>query len=209
MANSEIPAIIQGVIPLVHEATADGVSTCGGDFHAVRRVLSEEIIAGSAPSTARVFKDPTLVNWKVTIRPIPIDMNTVGVTPRSTNLIRIGTGTSASLIQLRRQDIDSPRVSVGTQKSRNSHPFKTSINQSSPEHGHPTPIFSKVIGRKTVHDKSADVYARKRMEFGSNSVVSESPNFMDFGLSPANTPDKLKYVIFPTTRFGILTKASN
>ena len=47
------------------------------------------------------------------------------------------------------------------------------------------------------------------MDFGSNSVVSESPNFMDFGLSPSNTPDKLKSVIVPTTRVGRLTNVSN
>ena len=32
LANCEIPAIIQGVIPPVHQATTDGVSTCGGDL---------------------------------------------------------------------------------------------------------------------------------------------------------------------------------
>ena len=66
-------------------------------------------------------------------------------------------------------------------------------------------IFIKVIGPKTVPEESSDAYARKRMDFGSNSVISESPNFMDFRLSPANTSDKLKSVISSTARVEMLT----
>ena len=47
------------------------------------------------------------------------------------------------------------------------------------------------------------------MDFGRNFVVTKSPKFMDFGLSPANTPDKTKYVIVPTTRYGELTNGSD
>ena len=67
------------------------------------------------------------------------------------------------------------------------------------------PIFRKAIGRKTVPDKSANVYARKRMDSGGNSVLSEIPNFMDFELSPANTPDKLKSGIVLATIVGRFT----
>ena len=103
LANSEIPEIIQGVIPPFHQATAGGVSTCGGDLHAVRTVLSEEIFMGAAPSAVRVFKDPPVLNWKVASRPIPIDMNTVVVTPRYTTQVLIGTGNSVTPIRIRRQ----------------------------------------------------------------------------------------------------------
>ena len=37
------------------------------------------------------------------------------------------------------------------------------------------------------------------MDFASNSVVAESPNFLDLGLLPDNTADELKSVIGPTT----------
>ena len=71
------------------------------------------------------------------------------------------------------------------------------------------PIFSKVIGPKTVSGESTDVYVRQRMDFASNSVVVESPIFMDLGLSPANTTDKLKSVIGPTARVEGLADSSN
>ena len=158
-------------------------------MHAVHKVLSEEIVTGAASRAARVFKDPPVVNWKVGSRLIPIDMNSVGLSSRATTQVLTGTGTSVPPICIRRQQIGCSRGVIGPQKVRNAHPFKTSNNLFSSKHGHPTPIFSKVIGRKTVPDESVDVYARKRMDFGSYSVAAKSPNFMDFGLSPANTLD--------------------
>ena len=47
------------------------------------------------------------------------------------------------------------------------------------------------------------------MDFGINSVVAESPNFMDFRLFPTNTTDKLKSVIYPPTRVEKLTNGSD
>ena len=178
-------------------------------MHAVCTVLSEEIFTGAASSAVRVFKDPPVVNWNVTSRLIPIDMNTVGVSPRATNKILTGTGTSAPPICVRGQETGSPRGSVSPQKVRNAHPFKSSIEPFSPEHRHLTPIFSEVTGLKTVPDEISDVYACKSMDFGRSSVVAASPNFMDFGLSLANTPDKIKSVIVPTTRFGRSTNGSD
>ena len=136
-------------------------------------------------------------------------MNTVGVSPKSNTQVLNGTGTSVPPIFIRIQDVGSPRGSIGPHKFSNTHSFKTSINRFSPKHGHPMPIFSKAIGRKTVADKSTDVNSRCGMDFGRNSIVAESPNIMDFGLSPANTPDKIKSIIFPTTRVGRLMNGSN
>ena len=38
------------------------------------------------------------------------------------------------------------------------------------------------------------------MNFTSNSVFGETPKFVDLGMSPAHTTDKLKSVIVPATR---------
>ena len=106
------------------------------------------------------------------------------------------------------QDIGIPRGSIVPHKFRNAHPLKTSINPFPPKHGHPTPIFSKVIVRKTVTNKGVDFNSFCEMDFGCNSVVTESPNFMNFGRLPANTLDKIKSGIAPTTRVGGLTNGS-
>ena len=47
------------------------------------------------------------------------------------------------------------------------------------------------------------------MDFRSNSVLSESTNFIDFELLPANTQDKIKSVIVPTTIVERLRDDSN
>ena len=47
------------------------------------------------------------------------------------------------------------------------------------------------------------------MCFGSDTVLSESPNFMDFGLSYVNTTDELGSVFVPTTRIGRPTDGPN
>ena len=47
------------------------------------------------------------------------------------------------------------------------------------------------------------------MDFASNSAIGESPNFMDLGLSPTHTTDKLKSFISPATRVEGLTDSSD
>ena len=64
------------------------------------------------------------------------------------------------------------------------------------------PGWSKVIGSKTFTNDSSDVYVRGQMNFGSDTVLSESPDFMDFGLSSVNTTDELGSVFVPTTNVG-------
>ena len=70
-------------------------------------------------------------------------------------------------------------------------------------------IIIKVITPQTVSGVSTNVYARKMMDFVSNSVVAEIPKLFDLGLSPAITTDKLKSVIVPATRVEGLTDSSN
>ena len=106
------------------------------------------------------------------------------------------------------QDIVSPRRSMIATEARNAEPLDSPINRISAAHGHSTSIFIKVIGTKTVSGESAGVYVHERMDFASNSVVAESPNFLDLGLSPANKADKLKSIISPTTRVKGLTDSS-
>ena len=47
------------------------------------------------------------------------------------------------------------------------------------------------------------------MNFASNAVFGENPKFVDLGLLPAHTANKLKSVIGPATRAGGLTDNSD
>ena len=61
-------------------------------------------------------------------------------------------------------------------------------------------MFSKAIGVETVPKESSDINSCSEMDIVSNYVIGESPNFLDLGLSPANTADKLKAVFAPAAR---------
>ena len=60
--NREIPAIVQVVIPLVDQRTADGVATSGRTFHTVCDILHKEDATGATRRAAGVLKDPPAVN---------------------------------------------------------------------------------------------------------------------------------------------------
>ena len=47
------------------------------------------------------------------------------------------------------------------------------------------------------------------MNFGSDTVFSKSPNFMNFGMSSVNTTDSHGSVFAPTTRVGRPTYGFN
>ena len=82
MTNRGIPIIIQGVILPVTQTITDGVATSGRVFHVVRAVLHKEIVTGATRSTAGVFKDTPVANWKDASGPIPQGRNTIVMPPQ-------------------------------------------------------------------------------------------------------------------------------
>ena len=119
-------------------------------------MLPKEIVTDAAHSGVRIFR--TLMEVSRTGRDgfMPWDVNTAVATARlnlqSPNFI----STSDSPTRTGTQDIFSPRRSIIPLERWNAEPFDTSINQFTVVHGHPMPIFSKVIGPKTVPDESAE-----------------------------------------------------
>ena len=194
--------MIQGVIPLVNQTTADGVATNGRALHAVRAVLLKEIVTGATRSAEGVLKDHPLVNWKDTGRTIPVNRKIVGIPPRTTTQVWTGTGPFVPPINIGRQKIEGPRRSIIPQEFRNAQQFDASINIIPAKHRDTTPSWSKVIISKTFTNKRIDVYTRGRMNFTSYTVLYESPNFMDFGLSSIKTTDELGSVFVHKNRIG-------
>ena len=103
---------------------------------------------------------------------------------RGPNLVAI----SVSLAQFREQYIINPRHPGGIIKGdRNTEPFDALINGNSTKNSDPTTFFSHVVGVKAVPGEVADVDASERMNFASNTVLCESPKFVDLRLSIAHT----------------------
>ena len=105
LTNREIPAIIQGVIPLVNKTTAGGIATSRKDLHVLCAVFQKEIEMGATCSAAGLSKDCPVVNWKDTGGKIPVDRNTVRIPPRTTTQVCTSTGTSFPTISIGRQKI--------------------------------------------------------------------------------------------------------
>ena len=162
-----------------------------------------------ARSAARVFKDPPVINLKEKCGTNPWYRNTVLLPSRATTPVWIGTGPSLPPISIRIQEIEGIRRSIIPQEVRNSEPLDASINRISSKHRDLVPNWSKLIGRKFTNESSADVYARCRVNLASDTVLSESPNFMDLGLSSVDTTDELGSVFSPTTRIGLATHGYN
>ena len=62
---------------------------------------------------------------------------------------------------------------------------------------------------ETFSAEVADVNPCKGVNFASNSVFGETPMFVDLGLSPAHTADKLKFIFVLATRAEELTDDTN
>ena len=178
-------------------------------MHAVRAVLYKEIVTGTTRSAAGVLKDPPVVNWKDVSGLIPQDRNTNVMPPRATTPVRTGTGPSIPPISIGSQKIEGPRRPIISQEVRNGDPLDAYINRTPSKHRDPTPTWSKVICRKITNESSADVHARGRINFGSETVLSVIPNFMDLGLSSVDTTDELGSIFASTTIIGLAKHGSN
>ena len=87
--------------------------------------------------------------------------------------------------------------------------LKTSNDGLFDKNSGPRPSFSKVVGRKLTGDPSVDVNLRGGMQFGSDSVVTPNPNFVNFRIASVNATDRLGSVSATTTIFGRPTSSSD
>ena len=150
-----------------------------------------------------------VVNRKDTDRNITWDGNTSIIPPRLTYPVQIGVGPSISPTRTGIQEIGSPSGTIDPVGVRNTQPFHTSINGNSAKHRDTTPTFSKVIGRELSHDSITNIYLRCLMNLTHNAVKTESPNFMNLGLSSVHTSDELRSFSIPATRIGRPMDGSN
>ena len=178
-------------------------------MHTVRVVLYKDIVTGATSSAARVLKYPPVVNWKDTGGEIPVDINTAVILPTTTTQFWTDTGTSFPPIRIGSQKSGGPRRSIIHQEVRNADPLGASVNINPAKYRVSNPRWIIVIGSKTFTNGSANIYACSRMNFGSDTILSKSPDFMVFGLSSIKTTDEIRSVFVPTARIVRPTDGSN
>ena len=120
-----------------------------------------------------------------------------------------GTTVSSTCGIMGSQEIISKHGSTGSVETGDTQNFDTYIDESLDKNGNSTPIFSKAIGRELFHNSSSDIYLRCRVEFTSNVVGTEAPDFMLLGLPAVNTSNEVMSFGTPNTRVGRTTNGSN
>ena len=172
-------------------------------------MLLKASVLDEARRGARIFRTPGKVSCTGRDDSKQQDVNPDVATARLNSPSPSSNSISISPARTGTQDISDPRRSIIARRVRKADPLDVPIHGFLDVNGNSTSIFSKVIGVETVPGESDDINLRGGMNFAINSVLSESPNFVDLGLSPANAADKLKSVFAPSTRVEGLKDNSN
>ena len=98
-------------------------------------------------------------------------------------------------------DVLNKRISGSPSVSRNTQKFGASVDINLANDGYSTSIFSKLLGRELPDSISANIYSLCWMDFMSNAVRTEAPNFVDLGLPAVNTLYEFNTFGTPDIRF--------
>ena len=166
-----------------------------------------EVITDTVRSNAWALQNPGLVSRMVRDSSTPGHCD-IDISPLRLKF-SVVIGTTVSPTRMGIQEIFSPHRSTSYLEVGNSQVFNTSINGNSAEDGDSTPIFSKVTRRKLSHNSSIDIYSRCRVNFTSNAIRTEIPEFMHLGIPDVNALDELRSFCDPDTRVRTPADVSN
>ena len=117
-------------------------------------------------------------------RATPIDNSSSKTRSRATCQSPTLVAISVSPSRIGNQYVFSPSNPSTERRGRNTNPFDASINGFLAVNETYVSNFSGVSSVETVSTEVADVNPREKMNFASNSVFSETPKFVDLGISP-------------------------
>ena len=199
-----IPVVIRTINPLV---TVDVVGV--QDILSPRQtVLPKARVTDAARSCAHIFWTTGKVSRADRDDSTPWEVNS-DENYRSILPISVSNPNYVSPERFRNQEVISPSHPSIAKRGRNADPFDAPIDGSLAINSHYTSYFSGVIDLKSVYGEVANINAREKTNFASNSVLGKIPKFADLGLSTANTADKLISVFSPATRAERLADISN
>ena len=184
------------------------VATCGGTPNAHTTPTTKGVIADAARSSAHVLHTPG--NVRRTGRGGTTPGNTPhAVRPPQENwpVLIGGTTVSPKCDIMGSQGIFNKHVSNGSAEIVDTQNVDTSIDGNLAENGDSTPISSNVIRQALYRGSSA--YLRCRVDFKSNDVGTETPDFLHLGLPAFNESDEINPIGTPTTRVRRPTYGSN
>ena len=179
----------------------DRVKTCGGTTNALIMPTTKEVITDVARSSAHVLRTPGHVSRTGRDGTKPRNGYVVVRSPRDNGPVMIGAttvypdcGIMGSL------DILDKHGYTGSVEIRDTQKFDTLIDGELAEDGDSNTIFSKLIGQELSHGSRADIYSLFRMDFMSNVVKTEVPNFVNLGLTAVTASDEFSTFCNPADR---------
>ena len=100
-----------------------------------------------------------------------------------------------------RSQVGKTRESTSQDEIRNAQKLDTAVDIKLPDDWYSESVFIKVIGRELSHISNDDLYLRCWMNFLSNVVQTEAPQFVIFGIPAFNTSNEFIILRTPATRF--------
>ena len=175
-----------------------------------QKVLPQANVTDAARSCARICRTTGKLIRTERDSATPRDASSSETRSRFSFQSPIFVATSVSPAQFRHQDIVNTRHTGSTVKmDRSANPFDAYINVHPAKNNDSASFFSHEVGLEVVSGEVANVDASKRMNFTSNTVLGETPKFVDLRLSTVNTADKLNSAFDHITRKEGLTDHSN
>ena len=166
------------------------VVTYGASPHKFATPQTEEVITDTACSSACVPRNPRHVSQTGRDCTTPGDCNIYVRFPwNKFPVLTGGIGVLPTRGHIGSLDVLNKRQSTSPSASRNNQKFDASVDRNLANDGYSKSIFSKLIGRELFHSPRFYIYSRCRMDFVSNVVGNEVPNFVDLGLLAVNASD--------------------
>ena len=201
LINPTIQAVFGPITPII----AAGVVGVRESLSPLQTVLLQSNVTDAVRNCARIYRTPEKVSGTERYGATPRDLYSSETNSIFSFQIPSFIVTSVSPAHFRDQYIVSPRhPSSIVKRVKSAEPFDARINGSPAKTIDSTSFFSHVMVLEAISGEFADIDASKRMNFASNSVLGETPKFVDLRISTVNTADKLDSVFAPVTRAEVL-----
>ena len=177
------------------------VETCGGTPNTITTPTTKGFITDTACSSAHVLWTPGHVIRMGREGNTPHNGDVVESPPQDNGLVLIGDifvpptmGNSGS------QDIIKKRKSTSPSVGRKCKTFDASVDRNLNNDRDSVAIFRKVLGCELSGSLLAKIYSRSRVDFTSNAIATEAPDFVHLGLPTTNASDERNPFDTPATR---------
>ena len=200
LSNRTLP-IVPVVVPDMDPRIDNRITTMGGASNTILTHATKEVVADVTRGSVRVNRNPRHVSQTGRDNTIPCDTGlAVSYKPVPPSVL-IGIPTIYPACETSgRSQVGKKRQSTSPDEVRNAQKLDTTVDRKFPNDQDYASIFRRVIGHELSQGSSDYLYLSCLMNFSSNIVQSEAPQFVDLGLPAVNTSNEFCIISTPATR---------